>query len=291
MNTSAIKEKIRQNDNLYFHINTTQFMDLIPIDIGYAKSKEWEISEEYPYFLLHYILCGTACIEINNKKYYAKKDQMFLIPPNCKVKYYNAKKTDISFLWLNFSGLKCHDAINLTAFKKSYVIDVSHKKEIVNTLFECLNNCNESILQNFSPYSTLYYVINLLVSENLNNVEGLTKTKNNNFQSILNTINKHIFDKDLSVKYICKIHYISQEYFSRLFTKNMGTNFSSYVALERIKKACSLLEKYDLPIKTVASQVGFSDVYYFYKVFKKYRLTTPTRYRLSQAQKHNKSLS
>ncbi len=68
-------------------------------------------------------------------------------------------------------------------------------------------------------------------------------------------------------------------YFSKLFKKETGTNFTEYVTEVRLRRARELLQKSDLNISEVAFRVGFSDGQYFSKIFKKIVGVTPTAYR------------
>ena len=72
---------------------------------------------------------------------------------------------------------------------------------------------------------------------------------------------------------------ISPSYFSKLFKKSIGDNFSSYINKVRIKKAKELLEASDVPISNLALDLGFEDCGYFIKVFKKIEGVTPAVYR------------
>jgi ligand-binding sensor protein/AraC-like DNA-binding protein len=72
---------------------------------------------------------------------------------------------------------------------------------------------------------------------------------------------------------------ISSSYFSKLFKKNIGDNFSNYINKVRIKKAKELLEASDIPIINLALDLGFEDCGYFIKVFKKIEGVTPAVYR------------
>ncbi|MGV8982440.1 PocR ligand-binding domain-containing protein [Clostridium sp.] len=72
---------------------------------------------------------------------------------------------------------------------------------------------------------------------------------------------------------------ISQSYFSKLFKKEIGDNFSSYINKVRIKRAKELLEGSDVPIINLSLDLGFEDCGYFIKVFKKIEGVTPAVYR------------
>ena len=52
-----------------------------------------------------------------------------------------------------------------------------------------------------------------------------------------------------------------------------------YRSKKRLKKAKLLLETTDMPIKEVSDSLGFYDIAYFYKVFKKTFAITPKEYR------------
>ena len=267
----------------YFHINNTQFIDLLPIDIGYSKQTNWDISDTYPYYLLHFFIKGNAVLEMDGKEYSIQKNQMFLVPPNVHVRYYGKDTSEVEFIWLNFSGLQCMDAVELTAFANSPVISISHKKEIFSLLAEALIDCQSQVLQTVSPLATLYSVLKILIKENGKNFVKPPKATAGDFQTILSFINSHLFSSQLSAKLVCNNCFISQEYLSRIFVKKMKMHFSSYVNIERIKKASTLLEDTDLSVKQIALQTGYKDVFYFCKVFKKYRLFTPSEYRLKKS--------
>ncbi|OCT15243.1 DNA-binding response regulator [Paenibacillus pectinilyticus] len=104
--------------------------------------------------------------------------------------------------------------------------------------------------------------------------------KNVYFTQMVKYIDNHYQDelylKDLSVKFL-----INQVYCCQLFKKVLGKTFSEYVTDLRIKKACDLLKKTELSIEEVATKVGYSDYYYFNKVFKKQCGITPTKFRKS----------
>lgn len=78
---------------------------------------------------------------------------------------------------------------------------------------------------------------------------------------------------------MAKLCHISPSYFSRLFTKETGDNFSNYASKLKIEWAKSLLEESDMHINEISDELGFSEVGYFIKRFKKYEGVTPFLYR------------
>lgn len=86
-------------------------------------------------------------------------------------------------------------------------------------------------------------------------------------------------NENFSLKEMAKLCHISPSYFSRIFTKETGENFSIFIARLKIEWAKQLLESTDSPINQVSDDLGFCDTGYFIKTFKKYENLTPAVYR------------
>lgn len=66
--------------------------------------------------------------------------------------------------------------------------------------------------------------------------------------------------------------------FSRTFKKENGHTFSDYLLKYRISRACELLSDLSVPVKTVAFAVGFNDLSYFARTFRRHMGITPSAY-------------
>jgi len=98
---------------------------------------------------------------------------------------------------------------------------------------------------------------------------------------------------DLEANYAQKISladyaekfYLTPEYISNVFSKEMGIPLSGYLARLRIEKAKKLLEEGKYKIYEIACLVGYNDVQYFCRVFKKVTGLTTTEYLLRREKK------
>lgn len=72
---------------------------------------------------------------------------------------------------------------------------------------------------------------------------------------------------------------VSYPHFRRIFNLRYNLPPGKYLALQRLKKATSLLSGGDEQIASVAEQCGFDDQFYFSRMFKKYYHFSPMRYR------------
>jgi len=73
---------------------------------------------------------------------------------------------------------------------------------------------------------------------------------------------------------------LSLDYFSRVFRKEVGIPVNSYLMNYRLDKASVMLKSCDLSIKEVALKVGFENVSYFSRSFKKKFQVQPIIFRV-----------
>lgn len=76
----------------------------------------------------------------------------------------------------------------------------------------------------------------------------------------------------------------STSYLSRLFRNQIGLGPIEYLIHERVHRAKQLLLKSDARIQDVASKVGYADVYYFSRLFKKHTGRSPLQFRAEHQQ-------
>ena len=91
-------------------------------------------------------------------------------------------------------------------------------------------------------------------------------------------ISKHL-KEPLTLSTVADIFSITPVYLSSWFKKNMGVNFSSYIAAARMERAIKLLCKQNSPkIHEIAAEVGIDSTATFIRQFKKHTGTTPSQY-------------
>ncbi|SFB34173.1 response regulator transcription factor [Clostridium frigidicarnis] len=100
-------------------------------------------------------------------------------------------------------------------------------------------------------------------------------------QDALEYINKNL-NQNTNLEKIAGICNLSSCYFSKLFKKEVGMNFITYVNKVKINKAKEILKSTDIPILNIAMDLGFEDCGYFIRVFKKVEGVTPKKYRDSK---------
>lgn len=123
------------------------------------------------------------------------------------------------------------------------------------------------------------------VSENiLSMARAVARRKEQHNNSIIYNIQRFINDYyhlDISLEAVASKFFLSPSYLSRIFKIETGINFSDYVTQVRMRIAEQLLTKSEESIANITKKVGYNDIKYFSRVFKKYKGVTPGEYRKS----------
>jgi len=84
---------------------------------------------------------------------------------------------------------------------------------------------------------------------------------------------------ELNLETVANYLFLNPEYFSRLFKKQTGINFIDYVTKLKIVKAQEYLKDGRYKAAEVSKLVGYSDIKYFTRLFKKNAGMTPGNYK------------
>lgn len=87
------------------------------------------------------------------------------------------------------------------------------------------------------------------------------------------------YNKNISLKDVADEVYLSQNYLSELFKKEIGEGFYDFLSKYRIKKAKEVLLTTNLKVYEIAQMVGYNDSITFGRAFKKITGTTPNNFR------------
>jgi AraC-like DNA-binding protein/mannose-6-phosphate isomerase-like protein (cupin superfamily) len=104
-------------------------------------------------------------------------------------------------------------------------------------------------------------------SRNIRQAEGL--------KPVLTYLEK-AFSLKISLEHAAKLVNLSPHHFCRSFKKATGRTFIEYLHIVRINEAERLLKTTELSITRIAEQVGFCNINYFDKVFKKIKRYPPS---------------
>lgn len=245
-----------------------------------------------------YILDGSAEICIDFKVFNVTTGD-FVIIPNGAIHYMIGKEnTKISYIALVFSlsliegNTLDYSQINFVTpmiqnklFFKNVVTksDIGHSNIVnaFNLLIESYNN--KAYGFQLSIKGALFSIFSTIFKENYVSL-NVDQDKNNDLVKVekLKEVIKYIqinYKNSISIKELADIAQYSEYHFLRFFKAQTGKTCTQYINYFRIQKATLLLLDTDLPITEIGYEVGFGDVSYFIKIFKKFLSISPTKYR------------
>ena len=121
--------------------------------------------------------------------------------------------------------------------------------------------------------SLLLQVIFLLLQYSERNSSSDTGTSSDKLKQVLDYIELH-YAETLTVSDLAKLCYFSDYHFMRFFKKHMNMTCVEYINNLRLEKSVELFEQGNSSILDVSLSVGFHNLSYFHKVFKrKYHMT------------------
>ena len=93
------------------------------------------------------------------------------------------------------------------------------------------------------------------------------------------------YQESSSLDELASHFFTNKFYLTRIFKQVTGFTIREYLHIQRVQKAQEFLRSSLLPITEIALLVGFENVSYFEKIFRRYCMQSPREYRVSQKAK------
>lgn len=138
---------------------------------------------------------------------------------------------------------------------------------------------NSNVIQFISSQKKLYRIIRYF-SEQFEMI--MNATGNPSRDTILDDVIYYIdhnFQQNIKLETIAPLFGYNSAYLGKIFNKTVGENFNSYIDHKRIEHSKELLLNNQLKVYEIAEQIGYKNVDYFHKKFKKYVGMSPAEYR------------
>ncbi len=170
----------------------------------------------------------------------------------------------------------------------NYLVEEALEKNLLSEMYKkIIKSQAETDLDTLTDY-TIKNIENVkkemsnAIINNYIHEDPLSNERKFSVNNILKPAIDYIYEnksENVKLDSMAKLCHISPSYFSRVFTKETGENFSTYVSKLKIEWAKSFLEETDMHINEISDELGFTETGYFIKTFKKYEGVTPFVYR------------
>lgn len=288
MNSKLLKEKMPHGNAMFpleVHIfDTDERMDE-------RISCHWHDELE---FLV--VTEGGADFHINERTYRAFEGELLFINSNLLHSATSVHGMPCSFFAIVFSpsllGGYSNDVIQQKyiapvlncelSFPEHLKPSTEIARQIITYLYEIRDLNNEkSNGYELQIKIKLYEIWNLLltVSENTNQVE----IRNDNYRilrikSILEYISSR-YNQKITLPELASAFSLSEGQFCRFFKSMVQHSVIDYINSYRIKESALLLQKTDKDIGEIACMVGYNNISYFNKMFRRYMHCSPSEFR------------
>lgn len=102
--------------------------------------------------------------------------------------------------------------------------------------------------------------------------------KDSSIEKVMEYLRLH-YSEDITLNAVAEAVFLNPVYISRLIKEQTGRNYTDLVMELRIERAVELLENTDKFVYEIAETVGYNNLKYFYKVFRKVKGKSPGDYR------------
>lgn len=246
------------------------------------------------HFLIHHIVSGRGCYEVNGSVYELTAGDSFLVYPYTEISYYADKEEPWEYYWVGFAGTDAAAILSSTDFsKKNPIIHaLGHEitengescspssssddkiKKLLLSIYDARGNGLEnSVEMTGRLYTALAYFIKISKK-----APSETDTYAAYTKKALEYITAN-YSYPVTIEEIADYVGISRSHLFRAFQNVLSVSPKEYLSDFRIRQACVLLKSSDLSVMAIARSVGFENNLYFSKAFRKIKGMTPSEYK------------
>lgn len=193
---------------------------------------------------------------------------------------FNRKKVAETLFQLNEYLYNVNDSISsIKLFLVDLYLQIKEKINHIYSNIEIPFPTNSSIIDLIEKKYYLYEIIRFL-SEQLEML--MNATGNSSRDSIIDDILYYIdhnYQNNIRLESIAPLFGYNSAYLGKIFSKTVGVNYNYYVDYVRINHSKELLQQNKLKVYEISEVIGYKNVDYFHKKFKKYVGVSPAEFR------------
>ena len=225
-------------------------------------------------FRLCFVISGSAIYDFGNKQITVQANDLLFIRKN---QNYTVTVTDNAPWEHIVISFDLQDDCDIDSVLLPFINKLSHPAQFEEIFKKILITYNHAdIAYNLEMKSLTYHIFSMLLEE-LSKKQASKKPKYKAIEKAARYIENNYKEK-ISVDILAKCSGYSTSNFSRLFKEIYSLAPAEYVNHIRIEKAKNMLKTEMFTLAEIAEECGFSNVYYFSRVFKKLVGVTPKTY-------------
>lgn len=265
-------------NNLLFHIHYCKSRKS-----NDSKNRPQKITRTIQHHELLFVIEGCGSITINEKSYQIKKGVLFYISPDVLHSIEIDAQEPIWFYSVHFSYAHASFSESKWAIKDgTEMLPLQFAQELRD--FYQIESVFKKLVESWNAKQPGYeFTTKTLLQQLLIAILQNLRKQNQNYstslkvEKIIEYMHQNIQNK-LTLTELSKVTNLSPTYLSRSFKETTGYSVIEFFNKIKIDKAKELIIEGDKKIKEVAQTVGFTDEFYFSRVFKKIEGICPTEF-------------
>lgn len=230
-------------------------------------------------YLIIWVLAGRGVVRAEGQEITAKPGDLFLFRPYVPQEYRADPTRPWDILWAHFDGDLAEPFVAALRQFGGVRVDLGLDPEIRDRWVELvIAEYSRDAGADVRCHTALAAVLGLIWQRLQQRALRPARATGLNVHDLQSYIHDHLREP-ITLAQLAGVAHLSPTHFARVFKKQFGVSPLYYVIQKRVALAGTMLTETDLPMKQVATAVGYDDPYYFSRIFRKVTGTSPTQYR------------
>jgi AraC-like DNA-binding protein len=262
-------------------------LGLYPLALGKSNNlNSLLISQKKPqHHTLIYCQSGSGTLDHKQRKREVKRGDLVICCPNTSFTF-SANSTELnqkekSFYWINFTGKLADD------FAERLLMKMDEGLANVGLLGSIIDDFDSLLALGSRGYTATNVIHGVhLLQQSLSSLALQLRlcafNQNSHFDiDAVESLMRNNLHQELSLDTLAHYSQLSKFHFSKKFKELTDTSPIQHFINMKMQYACSSLDNSTNTIKQISESLGYSDPYYFSRLFKKFIGMSPKQYRES----------
>ncbi|CAG7625498.1 HTH-type transcriptional activator RhaS [Paenibacillus solanacearum] len=229
-------------------------------------------------YLFQYTVAGQAAIRIRDQVFPLDPGKGFFVPFHSDYHYYIPEESnDYECLFLSFDGSEAPKCWSFFAGQLGSVHHFSEHSSPIRLANHIYQEASSKKISDAYKLSTLAYQF-LMELYRYGKGLGMPKAWPEIVTQAVRLIDERYYELK-SLAELARHLGVSKYHLIKLFNRSVGKTPVEYLTRKRMEKAVELLRTTDWPLERISHEIGYTDVNYFSKVFRKSLGIPPGRLR------------
>lgn len=258
--------------------------DLITTDIGYfpaASRHHVARPQGCPEWVLIYCVKGSGAANINGIRVQVRTGDALFLPPNVTHSYHADSTKPWTIYWLHAAGRRATAICErLTQQSANWVLPVESQAELPALFLDIegklrrLPSSDALLEMSLATGSLFGRLLEIQRRQHLCEATHLQARLTPAVRYMQNALHATV-----TVAEMAQLAQLSPSHFTAMFRRQMGCPPLKYFLRLKMQKAAELLDRTQMPVNTIASNLGYADPMYFSRAFRQEHGMPPTAYR------------